>query len=339
MSPLKIYSRQHILSFVKLRKGETKFGEKVKFIENPSLYKDEIKNSKAKYVLFGIQESIGVKANGGIQGTETTFQNTLKSFLNTQNNSFNKGKKVLVLGHLEFVDLMKSAENLHINNPDDLQQLYKFVDIIDQEVANLVFSIISAGKIPIIIGGGHNNAYGNIKGASLALNEPINVINFDAHSDFRALEGRHSGNGFSYALSEGFLNKYYIFGLHENYTSNAVFKVMEQHQNQIQITSFENLKVRKNVTFENEIKRAKNFLKCKKIGIEIDLDAVQNIASSAITPSGFSANETRQFVFNFSKKQTTYLHICEGASKLEVQDRNQTGKLISYLISDFIRKK
>ena len=339
MSALKVYNQQDILSFVKSRKGETKFGEKVKFIKDPALYKDEMISSKAKYVLFGIQESIGIKANGGVQGAETTFQNTLKSFLNTQNNTYNKGKKVLVLGHLEFPKLMKASEDLNPANTEDLKQLYHFVNEIDQEVANLVFSIVNAGKIPIIIGGGHNNAYGNIKGTSLALNEPINVVNLDAHSDFRSLEGRHSGNGFSYALTEGFLNNYYIFGLHENYTSKVVFDLMTQYKNQVQYTTFEDLKVRNVVTFENEIKQVKNFLKGKRVGLEIDLDAVQNIASSAITPSGFSVNETRQFIYNLRKQQVSYLHICEGASKLEVQDTNQTGKLISYLISDFIRKK
>jgi formiminoglutamase len=50
--------------------------------------------------------------------------------------------------------------------------------------------------------------------------ENVNAINFDAHSD-RILEGRHSGNGFSYAYEEGFLKKYFIFGLHENYTSKV----------------------------------------------------------------------------------------------------------------------
>jgi formiminoglutamase len=38
----------------------------------------------------------------------------------------------------------------------------------------------------------------------------VNAINFDAHSDFRILEGRHSGNGFSYAYEEAFLKKYFI---------------------------------------------------------------------------------------------------------------------------------
>ena len=65
--------------------------------------------------------------------------------------------------------------------------------------------IIKAKKIPIIVGGGHNNAYGIIKGSALALNKKINVLNIDAHADFRPLEGRHSGNGFSYAFHEGFI--------------------------------------------------------------------------------------------------------------------------------------
>jgi formiminoglutamase len=42
------------------------------------------------------------------------------------------------------------------------------------------------------------------------LQRKTGAINFDAHSDFRILEGRHSGNGFSYAYEEGFLKKYFI---------------------------------------------------------------------------------------------------------------------------------
>lgn len=59
---------------------------------------------------------------------------------------------------------------------------------------------------PIAIGGGHNNAYPMLKGYSLAKKEKINAINCDPHADFRALEGRHSGNGFSYAVNDGYLD-------------------------------------------------------------------------------------------------------------------------------------
>ena len=55
-------------------------------------------------------------------------------------------------------------------------------------------------------------------------NKKINILNIDAHADFRPLEGRHSGNGFSYAFREGFIKKYYAYGLHENYISNYFLK-------------------------------------------------------------------------------------------------------------------
>jgi len=338
MTDLKIYTEKDILSLVNTRKGEKKFGEKVSFITNPNNLEKELINATSKYVLLGIKESIGVKANKGNQGTETAWDCTLRSLLNTQNSPLNKGKKVLILGSLEFPEKAEIAKQLNSNNPDHLKKLYSLVSEIDEVVTNLIFKIVSAGKTPIIIGGGHNNAYGNIKGTSLALNKPINVINFDAHTDFRAQEGRHSGNGFSYAFYEGFLANYFIFGLHENYTSKAILEELNVHNEHINYNTFEAIAVRKETSFDNEMQYALRFIKKEKYGLEIDIDAIQNTASSAMTPSGFSVNEARQFVSYFGKsKKVTYLHLCEAAPTLENSNANQTGKLLSYLITDFIR--
>tara|TARA_B110001450_G_scaffold174510_1_gene162877 strand:+ start:1052 stop:2071 length:1020 start_codon:yes stop_codon:yes gene_type:complete len=337
MNSLHIYSENDIIDFVVKRKGEKKFGEKVTFISDTENLDSELVNSSSKYVLFGINESIGVKANKGKQGTETAWKETLKSLLNTQNSPLNKGKKVLVLGCLEFPKLMDITKNLNPSNPEDLKTLYKMVNEVDEEVTNLMFKIISAGKTPIVVGGGHNNSYGNIKGLSLALNKAINVINFDAHTDFRNLEGRHSGNGFSYAFHEGFLNRYFIFGMHENYSSKKILQELNAHNKYINYNTFEAIAIRRETSFEDEMKYALNFIKNEAFGIEIDLDAVQNVVSSAMTPSGFSVNKTRQFVsFMGNHKKAAYLHLCEAAPILE-KNLNQTGKLLSYLITDFIR--
>ncbi len=64
-----------------------------------SIGKLSLDESKAKYVLFGIPEDIGVKANNGIGGTESVWQPFLRSFLNIQSNDFLIGDEVLVLGH------------------------------------------------------------------------------------------------------------------------------------------------------------------------------------------------------------------------------------------------
>jgi formiminoglutamase len=82
-----------------------------------------------------------------------------------------------------------------------------------------------------------------------------------------------------------------------------------------------------------------DFIKNDPYGIEIDLDSIPNIASSAMTLSGFSIEELRQFVSFFAKnKNATYLHICEGAPDL-AEDKNNhlIGKLIGYLVTDFMK--
>ena len=99
--------------------------------------------------------------------------------------------------------------------------------------------------------------------------------------------------------------------------------------------------VRKKISFKKALKKAFSFISTSKFGIEIDCDAIQNIASSAETPSGFSVNQTRQFIHHFgSHRDAIYLHICEAAVRMDDQKNNeQIGKLLSYLIIDFINAK
>jgi formiminoglutamase len=334
MTSLKIYTQSDVFAFINKRKGEKKFGEKVTFITDTQNLDQELIDSNSKYVLFGIIESIGVKANKGHQGTETAWSSVLKSLLNTQNSPLNKGKNVLLLGCLEFPEKMAQSKKLNTDNSSDLQQLYTMVSEIDEEVTNLIFKIVSAGKIPIVIGGGHNNAYGNIKGSSLALNKPLNVINFDAHTDFRSLEGRHSGNGFSYAKIEGFLSNYFIFGLHENYLQQPVFEQLNSNAS-LAFNSYESIEVRKELSFKKALKQAEKHSAKSHFGLELDCDAIININSSAQTPSGFSVIQTRQFITHFSKlKNLSYFHICEASSSKKTE--KQVGKLLSYFILDFI---
>jgi formiminoglutamase len=200
---------------------------------------------------------------------------------------------------------------------------------------------MAAGKTPIIIGGGHNNAYGNIKGSALAKGKPINAINFDAHTDFRILEGRHSGNGFSYAFEEGFLKNYFIFGMHENYASKGVMETIKKHTDRIKYNTYEQISIRKVKSFTEEMHHAFEFIGNEPFGIEIDLDSLPNVASSAMTPSGFSIEKARQFVHFFGHKENAaYLHICEGAPDLDYEKNSHlTGKLVAYLVTDFIKAK
>ena len=321
------------------RSGEIKFGEKMIVIPKGADKITFLKESEAKYVLLGIPEDIGVRANYGRPGAASAWQSAIKSIANIQHNRFCKGSQIIVLGQINVAEEMRDVENLDFNDIDDRSKLSQLVEKIDKEVSHIIFTIIKAGKTPIIIGGGHNNAYGNIKGSALAKGKPINAINFDAHSDFRILEGRHSGNGFSYAYEEGFLKKYFIFGLHENYTSKSVLDIIKKLEDRVRYNTYDSVNIRKEKEFNKEMIMALEFIKNDSFGIEIDLDAIPNIASSAMTISGFSVEELRRFISFFGQhKNATYLHICEGAPDLDDSPNNHLiGKLIGYLITDFIK--
>ena len=341
MENIILLNQNELAKITNHRSGEVKFGEKIITIPKDVDVIDFIASSDAKFVLFGIAEDIGVKANLGRTGASSAYESTLGSLVNIQHNKFCKGSDLLVLGQINVKQEVETAQLLDAKNKDERKELFKLVDKIDAEVSHVVHQILKTGKIPIIIGGGHNNAYGNIKGLALAKGKPVNAINFDAHTDFRILEGRHSGNGFSYAYEDGFLKKYFVFGLHENFVSKSVFNTLKELTSRVKYVTYEEIEVKREKNFETELENALEFIKNEPFGIELDLDAIPNIPSSAMTLSGFSVDKARHYLYYFGKHQNaSYLHICEGAPELDDSKNNHlTGKLIASMITDFMKAK
>jgi formiminoglutamase len=339
MEKLLPFTKHDLAKITNHRNGEIKFGEKMHTVPKDADAITFLSSCEAQYVILGIPEDIGIRANYGRPGAASAWDSGIKSIANIQHNRFCKGSNIIVLGQINVSEEMAEVEHLDFNSIDDRSKLNKLVENIDKDVSHIIYTLIELGKTPIIIGGGHNNAYGNIKGTALAKGKPINAINFDAHSDFRILEGRHSGNGFSYAYEEGFLKKYFVFGLHENYTSKSVLDIIKKTEDRVRFITYDSLKIRKERDFNLEMFNALEFIKDDFFGIEIDLDALPNIATSAMTMSGFSVEELRQFISFFGKHQNaSYLHICEGAPDLgEEKNNHLIGKLIGYLITDFIK--
>lgn len=319
---------------ISLRNGEIKIGEKCIYA-NSDNFEDILKNTSIKYVIFGISEDIGVQANFGRKGAKDMFKSFLKIFLNIQYNSFNEFNNIALLGNFQYNSYQEEADQLDLKNPKNRQRLFEMVSKIDQDVSKLCYQIIKHKKTPIIIGGGHNNCYGIIKGLSLGLSRPIDVLNFDTHSDFRILEGRHSGNGFSYAMNDGYLNKYYILGLHENYTSKDVLDKLKKNQS-ILTSTYEEIFIRESKSLYKTVDEIKVFFNEGKIGVEIDLDCLPNVMSSAFTPEGINLTDLRKYLHILQKHFTPiYLHICEGIPNMDLP--GHTEKTISYILSDFIK--
>jgi formiminoglutamase len=346
MKHFKFYSKEDILSMTKLRRFETRIGERLRFLKPDSEWPEVLQESTAKYVLLGIPEDFGVKANYGVGGTETAWLSFLDSFLNIQSNDYLTGENTLLLGHFDFGDIKFLIEN-NAYNPEEKINAYRHaLNIIDEEVEDLVKVIASLKKIPIIVGGGHNNAYPIIKGVAKGLHKAdmiplsqINCINLDAHSDYSVAEGRHSGNGFRYAEEDGYLGKYCMIGLHENYIPQNI--LIDMHNNPfLDYISFEEIFIHERKNFIQAVAHATGFTEDSYTGIEIDLDCIENTLSSALTPSGITPLMARKYVtFAAQDAKVAYLHICEGATQLADGRKNEsTGKLISYLVSDFIKE-
>ncbi len=345
MTHFNIYDKSYVLSLTRLRKFETKIGERVHAVKDKTTVQDALAGSSARFVLFGVPEEVGSKGNYGTGGTHTIWKPFLQSFLNLQSNDFLDGQEVLLLGSFDFSDITDLIEK-NANSEDEKIEAYRHaVNLIDKEVEKLVLLITQSGKVPIVIGGGHNNAYPCIKGAAKGLHKAdliplaqINAINLDAHTDFRPVEGRHSGNGFRYADEDGYLERYCIIGAHENYiTQNTWVDIVNDPF--IDLITFEDIFLYGKKTFLQAVEHAANFTSDTYCGLELDVDAITNVLSSAITPVGVSGIQARQYVSVIARlNKIAYLHISEGAVSLADGRTDQlTPKLISYLVSDFIK--
>ena len=152
--------------------------------------------------------------------------------------------------------------------------------------------ITTHNKIPIAIGGGHNNAYPLIKGSAKGLCKlglipmaQINCINVDAHTDYRPIEGRHSGNAFRYAEEDGFLEKYCVIGVHENYIPQNVWIDMVNNPF-IDCITYEDIFIHGKRNFRQAITHAIEFTANNYVGIELDVDCIEHTLSSATSPVG-----------------------------------------------------
>lgn len=339
------YNREDILSLTRIRRFETKLGEVLQVITDKQQLENSLRQSNARYVLFGIPEDIGVRANYGTGGTDTAWTPFLSAFLNIQSNDFLSGEQILLLGHFDFTEARNLIEQNAHDHDEKIDAYRHAVNAIDDEVEELVKIISAAHKIPIAIGGGHNNAYPLIKGSAKGLHKAdliplaqINCINLDAHSDYRPSEGRHSGNAFRYAEEDGYLQKYCMIGIQENYLPQNIWLDIVNNPF-FDFITYEDIFVYEKRSFAQSVAHAASFTDDNYIGVELDLDCIEQTLSSAITPSGLHAHHARQYLgFVAAHCNCAYLHVCEGATLLaDGRKQESTGKLISYLVSDFIK--
>lgn len=340
MKHLQVFTKQDVLARTKIRRFETKLGECVKVVTDTANLDIALQQTTARYVLVGVQEDVGIKANGGTSNTLPVWPNFLSSFLNLQSNDFFSGEEVLVLGQFDFSDVTDLIEASAATIDEKTDAYRHAVNLLDAEIEQIVQMITQNRKLPIVIGGGGNNAYPCIKGAakgwlksSVIPFAQINAIHLGAHTNYASMEGRHSGNALRYAEEDGYLEKFCLLGIHENYIQQNVWIDIVNNPFADCITH-EDIFLLEKRTFEQSVITATDFTDDTLVGIELDLDVVASSVPHLHAEAGIDVATARQFLnYVVMDSQPAYLHISEGTYQLAAL----SGKVISYLVSDFIK--
>jgi len=307
-----LFSHEQASSFYAKRAGETRVGE---ILPGNSV-------ATAKFILLGIEESVGPIANNGFSGSENAWSVFLANFLNTQIHKNFTGKEIAILGSIK-----------NINPPVSIDEAKIQVEELDAFVLEILNKELSQNQIPIVIGGGHNNALPLMRWS--AQTNEINCINIDPHADCRNTEARHSGNSFSTALEEKTIKSYSVLGLHEAFNNQFIIDFLEKHS--CFHTYYEDYLLGKSTLLADFQKRINELNPTEKIAMEIDMDAIAMMPSSALSPSGFSVNQIRAVCLSLRTIQSkvAYLHFPEAAPKTPIE-KKVVGKALSYFVRDFV---
>jgi len=344
MKHFKIFTKKDLAAKTKIRKFETKIGERVQVIKDADNLDESLQQCNAKFIVIGISEFVGAEANECEGNRAGIWESFAQSFLNIQSNDFLSGEEILFLGHFDFNDLSNVIEQAAHSDSEKIDAYRHAVNIIDEEVEQIIHIITQNKKLPIVIGGGQNNAYPCIMGAAKGWFKSgvipfaqINAINIDSRADYRPLEGRHSGNAFRYAEEDGFLEKYCVIGLHENEIQQNVWMDIVNNPF-IDCITFEDIFLHEKRTFLEAVDHATEFTIDTLCGVELDLGAIENVTNCS-SPTGISAIQARQYMyFTALDSQPAYLHIGDEIENNESESTIQSaGLLVTYLVTDFIK--
>ena len=150
-------------------------------------------------VLVGFPTDVGVRRNGGRAGAA-------------------QGPRAL----REFLYRLVPAEGGRVDTllarTRDLGDVTTTADLDDDQrmLGEIIAPYILHGSFVIVIGGGHETAFGHYLGHADSVS-PVRILNWDAHADVRPLveAGGHSGSPFRQAIEHGGLapTRYSVAGL------------------------------------------------------------------------------------------------------------------------------
>ncbi len=165
----------------------------------------EIASSSNTCAIIGFQCEEGVRRNNGRLGAAQA-PDALRSELAKLPWRVTEGKRLVDVGNIECQDnLLEQSQ---------------------QQLGDAVAGILAKNMTPIILGGGHETAYGHYLGVRkfIGKNASLGIINIDAHFDLRSYdEQTSSGTMFKQILDTDKKTSYFVAGIQRYGNTQELF--------------------------------------------------------------------------------------------------------------------
>ncbi|WP_069130369.1 formimidoylglutamase [Rhodohalobacter halophilus] len=266
--------------------------------------------------LIGFPSDIGVKINGGRPGASKAPGLVYENLLTFTPHAAHTDTHTKLLRNTESLMMLNCSGDL----PADHENL-----------GDTVAGFLSDQVIPVILGGGHETAFGHFLGYAKS-DLPVNIVNIDAHADVRELkEGKaHSGSPFRQAAkhSSGVCKSYNVYGLNPASVSADHLAFVQKQGDAV----FE-----QSVSVDAILNRL-NLFDEASLMVTMDMDVVRQADApgvSAPNASGISKDQWLKLAFGFGNHpKVTSFDLCEVNPDFDRD--NQTVKLAALTVWYFL---
>jgi formiminoglutamase len=320
-----------IRAMTPVRAGERRLGQAIEAWKPGEVLRP---GHEPGFAILLVPSDIGVKANLGRVGASALPHAALRQLLSMQDNASIDPASIVVAGEVVAEDLLAKAATLDPARADELDMLRSLVSKMDARVCEAVHAVAASGRTVVLLGGGHENAFGLLAGLHAARGKPLRCVNLDAHADLREDAGRHSGNPFAHAIRGGMLDRYAVIGLQQAWINRHMLERFHSEP-ALRAWTMESI-LHGERSIERACDEATAFVGPGACSLEVDLDVVAGMASSARSPSGLTADQLRQCVHRLAASlHPAALHVCEGIPGPD--DESGAGRLAALVVRDFIR--
>ena len=302
--------------------------EHLRFFQKIEIQETNTHNTKPiqdSYQIIGFCCDEGVERNKGIIGAKNA-----PDYIRT------------AMASLPYINHQNGTPTYSLSDRGNIACTDKDLNEAQSRLANRVESIIRNNHTAIILGGGHETAFGVFKGLHQAypVNKKIGIVNFDAHFDLRTTTDNIPTSGTPFNDSYRLCKKdnrsfhYFCMGVAQSGNTKALFDTADT-------LGVQYIYDRQcNIDPQSALKSLLNFIKSVDVlYITIDMDTFNaGIAPgvSALNPMGLHPAFVEHCIIEMTKSGTP-ISALDTVEVNPIHDQNMiTAKLASRLIHTFI---